>query len=251
MTIKKSYYAIIPAEVRYAPDLPANAKLLYGEITALCNQSGYCFASNEYFSKLYAVDDRTVRRWIQALEKEEFIYSKVSGKKRKIFLSPKLAAKMPDIEDDDEDREEEEATAPAPRAKKKAKKVAAKKAVVVKEKKWTDEDLMLAEMLLSKIILNFPLVANRRVNISEWAEDIRKLREIDEATPEQIEFMIAWVQGGEVIRNGKTLRFAPHEFWAGNIMSAAKLRKQWFENLIPKLHATYKKEEAKTAVAVL
>lgn len=33
-----NYYAIIPAEVRYA-SIPGNAKLLYGEISALTNTS--------------------------------------------------------------------------------------------------------------------------------------------------------------------------------------------------------------------
>ena len=39
------YWAVIPAEVRYDDALPANAKLLYGEISSLCDQKGYCYAS--------------------------------------------------------------------------------------------------------------------------------------------------------------------------------------------------------------
>ena len=64
---QRSYYAIIPANVRYDPELPANAKLLYGEITALCNERGYCWASNQYFAELYNTTTRTIRRWVSQL----------------------------------------------------------------------------------------------------------------------------------------------------------------------------------------
>ena len=73
MSENVSYYAIIPAEVRYDKDLPPNAKLLYGEITALCNKEGYCFASNEYFANLYGVSKRSITGWIAALEKKGYI----------------------------------------------------------------------------------------------------------------------------------------------------------------------------------
>lgn len=70
---KKSYYAIIPATVRYDIHISANAKLLYGEITALCNEKGYCWAKNDYFAKLYNVSKQTISRWIRELKKNNYI----------------------------------------------------------------------------------------------------------------------------------------------------------------------------------
>jgi hypothetical protein len=66
--MEKSYYAIIPASVRYDKRLCPNAKLLYGEITALCNEKGYCWATNAYFSGLYEVSNRSIVNWINELE---------------------------------------------------------------------------------------------------------------------------------------------------------------------------------------
>jgi len=65
--MNKSYYAIIPSTVRYDKRLCANAKLLYGEVTALCNEKGYCWATNSYFSELYGVSKTSVSKWISSL----------------------------------------------------------------------------------------------------------------------------------------------------------------------------------------
>lgn len=73
MSETRAYYAIIPANVRYDKRIPANAKLLYGEITALCGVEGFCWARNSYFEALYDVSDKTVRRWINALEEAGYI----------------------------------------------------------------------------------------------------------------------------------------------------------------------------------
>lgn len=77
MEIKKSYYAIIPASVRYDKTLPPAAKLLYGEITALCNQRGLCWAENTYFANLYEVNVRTIQNWINALLNGGYIYRNI------------------------------------------------------------------------------------------------------------------------------------------------------------------------------
>lgn len=77
MEIQKSYYAIIPANVRYDKELPANAKLLYGEITALCNEKGYCWAGNDYFAKLYQVSKTSVSKWISKLIEQGYITSEL------------------------------------------------------------------------------------------------------------------------------------------------------------------------------
>lgn len=68
-----NYYAVIPAEVRYDKSLMANAKLLYGEITALCNQKGFCWASNKYFSELYGVSERSIIEWLNSLKNNGYI----------------------------------------------------------------------------------------------------------------------------------------------------------------------------------
>lgn len=70
--MKPSYYAIIPANVRYS-NLKPNTKLLYGEITALASKEGYCFASNRYFADLYDVTKNTISSWISDLHKAGFI----------------------------------------------------------------------------------------------------------------------------------------------------------------------------------
>ncbi len=70
---KPAYWAVIPAEVRYDDDLPPNAKLLYGEISSLCDQRGYCYATNAYFSKLYGWGTTTIRRLLSALSERGYI----------------------------------------------------------------------------------------------------------------------------------------------------------------------------------
>ena len=76
-TEKPSYYAIIPAEVRYDHRLKANEKLLYGEVTALCSSSGECWASNKFFAELYDVHITNVSRWVNSLVDKGYLESQL------------------------------------------------------------------------------------------------------------------------------------------------------------------------------
>ena len=78
--MNKSYFAIIPASVRYDRRLTPNAKLLYGEITALCNEKGYCWAHNSYFAELYEVSTRSISKWINQLIEYGYIFSEITYK---------------------------------------------------------------------------------------------------------------------------------------------------------------------------
>jgi len=88
MAKKPGYYAIIPADVRYDNDLKGNEKLLYGEITALANKRGYCWAKNSYFAKLYDVNSRTIQRYINTLEKKKYIITQSNSSGRVIVINP-------------------------------------------------------------------------------------------------------------------------------------------------------------------
>lgn len=63
-----AYYAVLPSRIRYDDRLSPNAKLLYAEISALTEVTGYCFASNSYFSTLYGLSERTIQRLLAQLQ---------------------------------------------------------------------------------------------------------------------------------------------------------------------------------------
>lgn len=93
---KPNYYAVIPAEVRYSKKLTPNAKLLYAEITALCNMNGKCTASTQYFCRLYEVSRASIQNWLRLLEKNGYITRDVKyrqGSKEILSRSIKLVDK--------------------------------------------------------------------------------------------------------------------------------------------------------------
>ncbi|MBW3518325.1 helix-turn-helix domain-containing protein [Flavobacterium sp. NKUCC04_CG] len=91
--MEPSFYAIIPADVRYDERLKPNAKLLYGEITALAQREGFCWAGNEYFANLYKVSNETISRWVSQLCAYGYIDVEIfknDGNKRRIAIDKKV-----------------------------------------------------------------------------------------------------------------------------------------------------------------
>ena len=87
---KSNYYAIIPATVRYNQNLKSSEKLLYGEITALTNTKGYCYASNRYFASLYNVTLHTVSQWVSHLEKLGYITIEMIRDNKKVIRERRI-----------------------------------------------------------------------------------------------------------------------------------------------------------------
>lgn len=88
---KPSFFSILTAHVRYSTKINDFSKILFSEITALCNKNGYCNAKNETLGRWYSKTTRTISRAISALEKEGFINVDItknaSGTFRRIYIS--------------------------------------------------------------------------------------------------------------------------------------------------------------------
>ena len=82
--------------------------------------------------------------------------------------------------------------------------------------KFSDDDLILAEYIYIKIKEVAP--KTKVPNYNAWAESIRKIRELDGNTIEEIKAVFLWANSDA--------------FWRTNILSPSKLRDQF-----PKLHA--------------
>jgi len=90
-----SFYAILPATVRYDKELSSSEKIFYCEITAMSKKEGYCWASNNYFAELYGVSTSTVSSWCSSLKEKghvviEYEREGKQVKKRNIYPIQKI-----------------------------------------------------------------------------------------------------------------------------------------------------------------
>lgn len=87
----QSAFAVIQAPVLYSKQLNDAEKIIYGHISNLCNEYGYCYATNQYLSDLTGKSLAAIKRAIKKLTDLNFIeinhLSKGRQDERQITLS--------------------------------------------------------------------------------------------------------------------------------------------------------------------
>lgn len=72
-TPRPGYWAVLPAGVRYDDRIPASAKVLYAELSALAEADGYCWAGNDYLAQVFRMTEKSIREQLHALEDAGYI----------------------------------------------------------------------------------------------------------------------------------------------------------------------------------
>ena len=100
--IYRSLYSVIPARVRDDHSLRPNAKLLYGELSALAQAEGYCWAWNAHLAETLGISKRTVEDLIKQLRDRGHIQLEVERDpdtneviRRKIWICGPPGASVP------------------------------------------------------------------------------------------------------------------------------------------------------------
>ena len=234
LNVKNSYYAVIPATVRYDNNVVPSAKLLYGEITALCNEKGYCWATNDYFGRLYSVSKRTISTWIKSLcdagyISTEFILDNESQKVKvrclkvveKNFVAltketygpPRSRLREPHEENFAENNTLNNTFNISSSQIFEKSKINDER---VKKKKVFEADseaYLLAKFLEKCITENNPKFPQNESQRQRWAKDFDLMLRIDRIDADDIAAAIEWSQNDN--------------FWRSNILSGKKLREKY------------------------
>ncbi len=95
------YTAVLPPRVRYDKEVPATGKLLYAEITAMTDVTGFCWASNGYLGQLVGVGKDRAARLVALLEERGYVESAVlrdennAVTERRIFVTDLGLMRLP------------------------------------------------------------------------------------------------------------------------------------------------------------
>lgn len=83
-----AYFAVIPNPVMISKKISDSERVLYARLSSKLNENGYCDLPDSRLAEITNVDERTVRRRLESLEKNDFITRVYNRKqsKRRIFL---------------------------------------------------------------------------------------------------------------------------------------------------------------------
>lgn len=87
---RPGYWAVLPAGVRYDDRLPASAKVLYAELSALAETDGYCWAGNDYLARVFQMTEKSIRQQLHALEDAGYIRIEEQRGNHRVLLDRKI-----------------------------------------------------------------------------------------------------------------------------------------------------------------
>ena len=97
------YTALLPPRVRYDKDLGATSKLLYAEISAMADVTGFCWASNRYLGALMGITKRTVQTLLAELEEHGYVMievmrdEKTAVTERRLYITDAGLMRLPPV----------------------------------------------------------------------------------------------------------------------------------------------------------
>lgn len=95
------YTAILPPRVRYDQQIPGTAKLLYAEVTAMTDVTGFCWATNGYLGRLIGVSKDRAAKLLGMLEERGYVQIEVIRDaantviERRIFITDLGLVRLP------------------------------------------------------------------------------------------------------------------------------------------------------------
>lgn len=244
----KKYFTQIPNMI--VNHSTAYEQSLYLIMKRLAGEYGTCFASLNRLSKNMGVHKTTVaktitkllkRKWIKEIENKKV----VGGIVRQFIIVDLWKLNIEEYESSADmttqksgaNNEKSGALVDESGAQSDTNKnyinIDNKRRAPLKKKDINSEDKRLAKLLYDLIKKENP-EWYVKPNWDTWANDIRKIKEIDNRTYEQIEWMIRFVQDDN--------------FWRKNILSPAKLREQ-FNRLVVEAKSRHKNKR-KIGIAI-
>ena len=97
------YTAVLPPRVRYDQGLRPNAKLLYAEISAMADVTGFCWASNRYLAALFGVSKGTITELLGQLQAGGYIEIQIlrdeqnAVQERRLYITDTGLLRLPPI----------------------------------------------------------------------------------------------------------------------------------------------------------